>query len=196
MWEQFWSGLQINAAFWVHFGHRSASRQSVVRTCLLQCRDCCAIDVPDSNVCCCFLCLSLKLIFFLSLSFIKASAAARRFHCKKAATSWTSQGSRSVSSISRSSLQHQHHLRHHPQSTHTCYTYSPANITVSTSVNWLLIIGALVCPTLFVFSGESSLVCLEVKIHCWRVENVTNIGDIRIHIRVRASKSNEKPVCA
>lgn len=115
--------------------------------------------------------LSLTLTFFLFLSFIKAGAAARSFKCNKAATSWGSgisggQGSRSVSSFPRSNIQHyqhQQHLRHYPQSTHTCYTYSPANLTVSTSVNRHFIIGALVCPTLFVFFCESSLVCLEVK---------------------------------
>lgn len=64
VWEQFWSGLQINVVFWVHFGYRSVSRQSVVRTCLLQSQDCCAIDVLDSNI----RHSAIPVFFFLSLT--------------------------------------------------------------------------------------------------------------------------------
>lgn len=82
----------------------------------------------------------LVLSYLLSLSFIKASAAARSLHCSKAVTSWSSsisggQDPRSVSSFPRSSLHHhQRHLHHRPQSTHPSHAYSAAIIPVSTSV--------------------------------------------------------------
>lgn len=146
VWEQFWVRLQISVAFSVHFGHRSVSRQSVVRTGLPQCRDCWAIDVLDSNIrhqAGPIFCLLPPLTSFRSPSFIKACDAARSFHCKKAATGWTSSvssgpGSWRVSSFPRSGVQHYHHqqhLRHHPQPAHTGYPYSPANIPVSRAVH-------------------------------------------------------------
>lgn len=132
--------MLINAAFWLHFGHGSASRQAVVPTCLPQSRKSCAADVRGSNIRHCAFPF-FKLFFGLSdanlvpfpFSSIKASAA-RRFHCNKAATSWTG-GLSGGQGSSLQHYQHQRHLRHHSQSGLTRYGCSPANIAVSTSVN-------------------------------------------------------------
>lgn len=73
---------------------------------------------------------SPALTFFPSLSFIKASEAARG-----CASGSGGQASQSVPSLPRSSLQryqHHQHRHHHPQCTHSSYDCSPASLTVST----------------------------------------------------------------